>query len=795
MNALLKPILWIVFLVTALSGPAGLIAQQLDWAFAIQSGDFSSIEDLALDEEGNLYFIGESWDTLRYELAGTTYVQNIVGNTDAYFGKVSPTGRLLWLHNLGSRGFEYGNSIAYDPAGYIYITGMFEDSMDCDFGPGNAFIVPQNDLAGYLIKYDTTGLYQWNYVFDGSGTDIGLHVAVDNRANVIVSGEFDGIVDFDPGAGVSSLDGDDGRIFIVKLDSAGLFRWAGQLDVFLADLQVDRFSQIYLTGGFFSGNTDLDPGPGTRFYFNNTGRDGFFIKLDEQGNLLTVKTISGNGSAYPARIAIDSAGSVYWAGGFSQGVFFDSIFVSSTVTGRSDIFLMKYDSAGFFQWYKTYNGISYKWVNGFALDQFGSMYISGVIYGDVDLNPGNGSFRPNQNNPDGRGQFLSKLDNQGNLKWNHYIELDSTKSFSFNQIEIDNQNRLKTIGKVWQGLVDLDPDTATSQLFYEADLVLQQFSQCFIDSVIADSGCISYRYRGETFGQSGQYKRLYTDFQPNCDARIRLDISIFPEYSGINDTAVVCPGASFVLPNGVVFNNVQSPFSAAVTLVSQAGCDSIVDYQINLAPDHNDFQSFDLCYGSSYTFPDGTLLSNITNDTSYLSQLLTSSNSCDSNITTLLNVIDVDNDLLVNGNTLIAAASNASYQWLNCSNGYAPIAGATDSIFVVFNNGSYAVEVSQQGCRDTSVCYTVLTVANEELAKNGLRLYPNPAENGCWVEANAVMPELRARIFDLRGRLLLERKAFNSKKLTLDLRSLGAGVYVVELSDGISRQSLRLMHH
>ena len=798
MKTYTKPLLSIILFVVCSSV---LFAQQLDWAFAIRSGDFSTIEDIVLDDEGNTYFIGESNDTLQYEIGGVSYKINSVVH-DAYFGKVSPAGNLLWLHNLGSRGFEYGNSIALDPSGYVYITGMFGDSMDCDFGPGTAYIVPQDVFAGYLIKYDTAGQYQWNYVFDGPGTDKGENVEVDSNGDIILNGTIAGLTDFDPGVAIASLDGSNGGNFILKLDSAGNYKWVGQIASRIQELKVDNFKNIYLCGKF-SDSLDIDLGSGTRIIYSGSNEEAFLIKLDSNGLLVWGRTIEGIETLSPEAISVDKKGFVYWGGRFFDDAIFDPdsavVYLSSPSSNIPNGFVLKYDSTGFLQWVKTYPGSRGTGVSEITLDQFDNPYITGFINGDVDLDLGDSTeLRPNINRPDGRGVFLSKWDEDGNeLKWNIYLENDTSNRFEFVKIDISKDNKISTIGKVWRGSIDLDPDSIATSFFEVGDFVFQQFSQCFIDSIIADSGCITYSYRGETFNQSGQYDRLYTDFRSNCDARIHLDVSIFPEYNGIFDTVSVCPKGSFTPPNGVPIDSIVTPFATQATLISSAGCDSVVDYWIELAPDHSDFESFDVCYGSSYTFPDGTQLTNITNDTSYLSQLLTSSNSCDSNITTLLNVVSVDNDLLVNRDTLITAATGASYsyQWLDCGNAYDPIQGANSRVFAAPGNGSYAVEVSREGCKDTSVCYSVFVLANEGLASHNLRLYPNPAEDVCWIEAEGAMPVMHARLFDLRGRLLMEKKAFQSSKLSLDLSGLDAGMYVVELSDGTSRQSLRLMHH
>jgi hypothetical protein len=63
-----------------------------------------------------------------------------------------------------------------------------------------------------------------------------------------------------------------------------------------------------------------------------------------------------------------------------------------------------------------------------------------------------------------------------------------------------------------------------------------------------------------------------------------------------------------------------------------------------------------------------------------------------------------------NNNTLTAVA-NASYQWLDCNNGNQPIANATGQIFVAPNPGSYSVQITENGCTQTSACIEVLVTS------------------------------------------------------------------------------------
>jgi len=71
-------------------------------------------------------------------------------------------------------------------------------------------------------------------------------------------------------------------------------------------------------------------------------------------------------------------------------------------------------------------------------------------------------------------------------------------------------------------------------------------------------------------------------------------------------------------------------------------------------------------------------------------------------------LITINTSVTQTGSTLAADAAGATYQWIDC-NGNAPISGQTFQSFTANSPGSYAVIITQNGCSDTSACYTIGT--------------------------------------------------------------------------------------
>jgi hypothetical protein len=131
--------------------------------------------------------------------------------------------------------------------------------------------------------------------------------------------------------------------------------------------------------------------------------------------------------------------------------------------------------------------------------------------------------------------------------------------------------------------------------------------------------------------------------------------------------------------------------------------------------------------------------------------------------------------------TLTANATGAAYQWLDCDSAYVAIAGATTQVFAPLVNGNYAVEVTENGCVDTSACEAVynVTVMEAELSKL-FHLYPNPTEGSVTVWVPNETKVTASKVRTLSGRVILEKTWESEGQFTLSIEG-DAGVYFVEL--------------
>jgi hypothetical protein len=121
--------------------------------------------------------------------------------------------------------------------------------------------------------------------------------------------------------------------------------------------------------------------------------------------------------------------------------------------------------------------------------------------------------------------------------------------------------------------------------------------------------------------------------------------------------------------------------------------------------------------------------------------------------------------------------SGATYQWLDCNNNFAEVFGATSQSYSPVWNGSYALEITKNGCVDTSSCYTITTAGLHDIdISKDLQIYPVPAQN----ELHLVMKaeaNYEVSVFDITGRnVLIDSKQFRNE-ITLDVSGLDSGLY------------------
>jgi uncharacterized delta-60 repeat protein len=136
------------------------------------------------------------------------------------------------------------------------------------------------------------------------------------------------------------------------------------------------------------------------------------------------------------------------------------------------------------------------------------------------------------------------------------------------------------------------------------------------------------------------------------------------------------------------------------------------------------------------------------------------------------------------GNTFIADASDASYQWLDCSGGNTPIPGATSQSFEPPVNGLYAVSVSQNGCTSTSACYGMFTGVTDVAANGNFTVQPNPIQTTAELRSLHPLRNATLTVVNAQGQPVHMLQGLNGSMVEIQRNGMSAGVYVVRLTEG-----------
>ncbi|NNC85879.1 MAG: hypothetical protein HKO56_06010 [Bacteroidia bacterium] len=289
-------------------------------------------------------FGGNRYDKARYVIEDKDLNIVVVGGTHSYDGdidsthgnsevfvlKLDPFGNKIWMKQYGGTGYESGRYISQLSSGN-FLVGGYSTSHNFDV-PSN---VSQHD--GWLFMIDVDGNLIWSQTIGGSGTE---------RLRGFVELSDGGYMTY--GSSTSNdfqITGNNGGhdFWATRTDSVGNLLWSklyGGSGNELCYHMIETSDGNFLMAGFTTSNDGDVLG-------NNGGEDGWLIKIDASGNLLSQTCLGGKEKDKLSRVEEDANGN-YLTFGLARSR--DADLFGANNTYSQEFWLAQVDSSLNFNW-------------------------------------------------------------------------------------------------------------------------------------------------------------------------------------------------------------------------------------------------------------------------------------------------------------------------------------------------------------------------------------------------------------------------------------------------------------
>ncbi len=284
--------------------------------------------------------------------------------------KIGGAKDIIWTKKGGGTSYDAGNAVAVNDSGHCYVTGYFQGTTYF----GSDSLVSKGALDIYIAKYDSNGVLIWLERAGGSDNDEALDIAVDDSGNCFITGYFEGTAIFNRDT-VTSHGFYDG--FVAKYNSNGEVQWAtsggGAIDDDGSNsIATDVLGNCYITG-YFEDSMTFD----TTILVGKGFSDIFIAKFDGSGALQWVVQAGGVDNDVAYGISTDGFGNCYVTGAFLETAYFGND--SLTSSGQDNGFIVKYNTAGSFQWAKQIISNTSALGTSIAVDDNNNVFLSGYF--------------------------------------------------------------------------------------------------------------------------------------------------------------------------------------------------------------------------------------------------------------------------------------------------------------------------------------------------------------------------------------------------------------------------------
>jgi hypothetical protein len=768
----------------------------LTWATLLQrsSGGSSGIRgNVTTDEDGNFFHQINTYvaDMPIVNPGGVVYLDpsyNPSGfGLDVYFAKFDVNRNMVWSTYLGGTGTQnnfYDHGIR-SKNGVFYVCGKTEsvDFPTLNQGGGAYFeLSPGTGSKGFLSKFNsTTGqMLHSTYIrcFDYLSMD------VDDNGNVAIS-SFNYTWSHTPtvlarsGAYNQATHAGNSDIFLYMFDANMVQTWGTFVGGTGFDepmgLKFDNNGNLYMFNRTDAATVPLvNPGGGA--FYNTTYYDKYdywLVKFNTAGGMVWSTLYGGmglEGLSY-SQVEVNSNNDVIFTSTTrstvmpsldpGNGAFFQTVPVGLTDgwggSGTCSGFFMRFNENGVLL-HGTYMGSDNEenYIQGQTKGKDGEHYML-LQSRTFATTPLAGAYNVNNINPAEYGYLVMQMNPNFGINWASYVHQDSC--FMERMVTDLNNGRLYVTG------------TTRARLFPFTN----PGSGAFFDNQWNSGAALSWAIMEFQICSTPDQPSLISGVTEFCDASEQT-------YSVTNDPDA--DGYTWSLPSGWTGSSTSNTITVntnnsggQISVVANNSCGASDAQILTITINTSNSASIQETACKSYVSPLGVTYTS----SQIITEVLENIAGCDSTLTIDLTIVSPNVTTSVTGMTAMASATGVTYQWLDCDNNFAPIAGAVNQSFTATTDGNYAVEINQNGCIDTSACALLSTVGLNELNAAAISVYPNPS-NGQYSISGIVLGS-QLRLINAAGQVVFKIDNVNAQTLEMNVVHLESGVYFLEISN------------
>ena len=265
---------------------------------------------------------------------------------------------------------------------------------------------------------------KWATYFGGGGWDVAYSVVLDDSSNIYFCGvtcssrgvATKGVYDTTLKGGFSGEDA-----FLAKFNNKGGCLWAtyygGNEDEEALMISINNFHRICITGFTRSRSGIATKGAFDTILALNT-EGAFLAEFSGSGKRIWSTYFTGSEGASGSAVSQDIYNNIYITGATisTSGIATKGAY-DTTLSGRSDVFLAKFDSSGNQVWSTYYGGSDIDNASTIAIDSLSNIYIAGETMSSNGIATSGAYQKKYQGNFD---IFLAKFSTSGKLLWGTY---------------------------------------------------------------------------------------------------------------------------------------------------------------------------------------------------------------------------------------------------------------------------------------------------------------------------------------------------------------------------------------